>query len=62
MKKIYAYNTEYFMSNERTHRELLQSMKDVRERKNLITYTPAQWDRYVKETLAKIKLILSNPF
>ena len=50
------------MSNERTHRELLQSIKNARERKNCITYTQAQWDRYVKEMLAKIKLILNNPF
>ena len=42
MKRIYAYNTEYFMSNERTHRELLQSTKDIRTRTNGITYTPAQ--------------------
>ena len=41
MKRIYAYNTEYFMSNERTHRGLLQSTKDVRTRRNGITYTLA---------------------
>ena len=41
MKRIYAYNTEYFTSNERIHRELLQSTKNVRTRINGITYTPA---------------------
>ena len=55
VRKTFANDTEYFMSNERTHREILQSIKNARERKNCISYTPAQWDRYVKETLAKIK-------
>ena len=55
MRRIYANYTEYSTSNERTHKELLESIKNARERKNCITYIPAQWDNYVKETLAKIK-------
>lgn len=55
-KKKYADDTEYLMSNETTHKEILQSIKNVREGKNLTTYTPEEWDIFVKETLEKIKI------
>ena len=42
MRRIYANDTEYFMSNERTHRQLLQLTKDVITRRNCITYISAQ--------------------
>ena len=54
-KKKYADDTEYLMSNETTHKQILQSIQDVKDRKNLITYTPEEWDKFVKETLEKIE-------
>ena len=53
-KKKFADDTEYLMSNETTHREILQSIQDVKNRKNLISYTPEEWDKFVVETLEKI--------
>ena len=53
-KKKYADDTEYLMSNETTNREILQSIQEVKDRKNLISYTPEEWDKFVAETLEKI--------
>lgn len=53
-KKKYADDTEYLMRNEASRSALLNSIQNVRERKNLTTYTPEEWDIFVKETLQKI--------
>ena len=55
-KKKYADDTEYLMSSETTHQEILASIKNVRERKNLTSYSPEEWDIFVKETLEKLKI------
>ena len=55
-KKKYADDTEYLMSNETTHQEILASIKNVRERKNLTSYSPEEWNIFVKETLEKLKI------
>ena len=54
-KKKYADDTEYLSRNEASRLDLLESIKEAREGKNLISYTPQEWDKYVAETLAKIK-------
>jgi hypothetical protein len=54
-KKKYADDTEYFMRNEASRKDLLQSIKEAREGKNLISYTPEEWNQYVANTLSKIK-------
>jgi hypothetical protein len=53
-KKKYADDTEYLLRNEASRSALLKSIQNVKEGKNLITYTPEEWDKYVAETLAKI--------
>jgi hypothetical protein len=53
-RKKYADDTEYLMRNEASSSALLKSIQNVREGKNLITYTPEEWDTFVKETLQKI--------
>lgn len=55
-KKKYADDTEYLMSNETTHQEILDSIKNVRERKNLTSYSPEEWNIFVKGTLEKLKI------
>lgn len=54
-KKKYADDTEYLSRNEASRLDLIESIKEAREGKNLISYTPEEWDKYVAETLAKIK-------
>ena len=54
-KKKYADDTEYLMRNEASRKDLLHSIKEVKEGKNLISYTPQEWDKYVADTLSKIK-------
>ncbi len=52
-KKKYADDTEYLSRNEAIKADMLQSIQDVKDRKNLITYTPEEWDKFVAETLEK---------
>ena len=54
-KKKYADDTAYLSRNEASRSDLIKSLKEAREGKNLIFYTSEEWDSYVKETLAKIK-------
>jgi hypothetical protein len=53
-KKKYADDTEYFMSIPIMHREIIESMQNVREGKNITVYTPEEWEVFVKETLEKV--------
>ena len=52
-KKKYADDTEYFMDSPLMNNQILQSMQNVRERKHITTYTPEEWEVFVKQTLEK---------
>ena len=52
-KKKYADDTEYFMDNPVMHKQIMKSIQNVRERKNITVYTPEEWEVFVKETLEK---------
>ncbi|MCU0469019.1 MAG: hypothetical protein MUF58_10475 [Arcicella sp.] len=54
-RKKYADDTEYLMDNPVMHSEIMKSIQNVRERKNITVYTPEEWDIFVKETLEKIE-------
>ncbi|PWK27976.1 hypothetical protein LV89_01383 [Arcicella aurantiaca] len=52
-KKKYANDTEYLMRNEASKTALLKSIQNVKEKKNLTTYTPEEWETFVKQTIEK---------
>ena len=41
------------MDNPVMHKQIMKSIQNVRERKNITVYTPEEWEVFVKETLEK---------
>ncbi len=52
-KKKYDNDTEYLMRNEASRTALLKSVQNVKEKKNLTTYTPEEWEQFVAQTILK---------